>query len=194
MSEPQRDRRTTAYEELCALPDNLVGEIIAGEVRASPRPAARHARASTTLGGVLGGSFDWGADGPGGWVILIEPELHLGEDVMVPDIAGWRRERMPEVPDVPWFDLAPDWICEILSPSTFRLDRMHKLPRYSIAGVGHAWLIDPADRTLEVYRRVGNVWEAAGVHEADAKVRAEPFEALEFDLALLWGGVASPAL
>ncbi len=186
MSEPLRRKSGANYDDLRDLADNLVGEIIAGELYATPRPALRHARAASVIGGVLGGPFDWGTDGPGGWVILDEPELHLGGDVMVPDLAGWRRERMPALAEGAWTEVPPDWICEVLSPSTFRLDRMLKLPRYSKYGVGHAWLIDPCERSLEVYRLADGVWDLLETYEGNAKVRAEPFEAIEVDLALLW--------
>lgn len=140
----------------------------------------------------LGGPFQFGQGGPGGWWILYEPELHLGADVMVPDLAGWRRERMPVVPDVAAFELAPDWVCEILSPSTASLDRMRKMPRYATAGVGHAWLIDPIARGLEVFRNLDGHWLSVAVFEGTQVVRAEPFDAVELDLGLLWpsGGEA----
>ncbi|MDR2154115.1 MAG: Uma2 family endonuclease, partial [Burkholderiaceae bacterium] len=115
--------KPATYEDLCALPPNRVGEIVRGVLYSHPRPASRHARSSSVLGGKLYPRFDEGDGGPGGWWILDEPELHLGDDVLVPDLGGWRRERMPVFPDVAWFDLAPDWICEVLSPSTARLDR-----------------------------------------------------------------------
>jgi len=135
----------------------------------------------------LGPPFDDGIDGPGGWVILIEPELHLEGDVVVPDLAGWRRERMPEIPDVAFFTLAPDWVCEILSPSSERFDRGRKLRIYAREGVSHAWLVKPEAKTLEVMRRQGEQWLLAAVHEGDAVVRAEPFDAIELPLSPLWG-------
>ena len=186
MSDLRRRKSPATYDDLCALPENLVGEIIAGELYASPRPAARHAVATSVLGGVLGRPFHWGTDGPGGWVILDEPELHLGGDVMVPDLAGWRTERMPQVPDVAWFELAPDWVCEVLSPSTRTIDRMLKLPRYARHGVGQAWLIDPAERTREVYRQADGLWDLVETHGAADVVRAAPFDAIELALAMLW--------
>jgi Uma2 family endonuclease len=134
----------------------------------------------------LSRAFDDGDGGPGGWWIVIEPELHLGSDVLVPDIAGWRRERLPVFPDVAYFDLAPDWICEVISPSTTRLDRVKKLPRYARNGVEHAWIVDPILRTLEVYCRDGNRFEPVDAYSSDAIIRAEPFDALELSLAALW--------
>lgn len=118
------------WERLCALPSNQVGEIVGGDLYASPRPAGPHARVTSKLGARLDGPFDSGEGGPGGWIILDEPELHLGDAVLVPDLAGWRRERMPHVPeDLVAFELAPDWVCETLSPKTSTLDRVRLLGR-----------------------------------------------------------------
>jgi Uma2 family endonuclease len=180
-------RKPATYADLEALPAHVVGELIAGELHVSPRPAAPHTVAASRLGGGLSGPFDEGRGGPGGWIILDEPELHFGEDVLVPDLAGWRRERMPRPPRTAAFTLAPDWVCEVLSPSTAALDRGLKLPLYARQGVRHVWLMDPAARTLEVFR-----WEDARyvlliTHTGLARVRAEPFEAVELDLPFLWG-------
>lgn len=184
MGDPAKRRAT--YDDLAAVPVHLVAEIIDGELYTSPRPAARHARSSSVLGGDLIYPFDRGRGGPGGWHILFEPELHLGADVVVPDLAGWRRERMPEIPDVAGFTLAPDWVCEVLSPSTARLDRAEKLPVYAREGVAHAWLIDPVLKTLEVLRREGANWLLLKTWAGDASVRAEPFDAIELELGALW--------
>ena len=131
-------------------------------------------------------AFDSGRSGPGGWWILAEPELHLGPDVLVPDLAGWRRARMPHVPETAYFPLAPDWVCEILSPSTASLDRAKKLAIYAREGVGHAWLMDPIARTLEVLRLEGGRWSILVTHAGDDMVRVEPFEAIEFGLGEFW--------
>jgi Uma2 family endonuclease len=184
-------RRPASYSDIEALPEHVVGEIVDGELVVSPRPTPLHARASSRLGMRLGAPFDLGEGGPGGWWILDEPELHLGEDVLVPDLAGWRRERLPSLPRTAWFELAPDWVCEVLSPSTTRYDRAHKLPIYSRERVAHAWLLDPLARTLEVLRLGEQGWIIAAVHSGDARVRAEPFETLELDLLLLWGEAQS---
>jgi Uma2 family endonuclease len=120
---------------------------------------------------------------------LIEPEIHLGADILVPDYAGWRRERMPFVTDTPYFTLAPDWICEVLSPSTERMDRADKLPIYAREGVGYAWLVNPLQRTLEVLRIESGRWLTLAVHCDDALVRAEPFDAIELELGALWADV-----
>jgi Uma2 family endonuclease len=178
--------RPATYEDLVALPDNLVAEIVDGELHASPRPAPRHAVAYARTTGLLGSAFDSGRSGPGGWWILAEPELHLGPDVLVPDLAGWRRTRMPHVPETAYFPLAPDWVCEILSPSTASLDRAKKLAIYAREGVGHAWLMDPIARTLEVLRLEGARWSILVTRTGEEAVRAEPFEAIEFSLGEFW--------
>lgn len=180
-------RKKATYEDLLAVPDHLVAEILAGGLYTSPRPAPRHAMASSVLGADIGSPFHRGRGGPGGWWIPDEPELHLGEDVLVPDLAGWRRERMPRLPEEAWFSLAPDWVCEVLSPSTARIDRVLKLPIYAREGVGHTWLVDPLARTLEVLRLDGSSWRIVATHGGDERVRAEPFQAVELDLLALWG-------
>jgi len=179
--------KPATYADVEALPDHVVGEILDGELYASPRPRLRHAVAATRLTGRLSPPFDDGKGGPGGWWLLMEPELHLGEDVVVPDLAGWRRERLPAVPDEPYLELAPDWVCEILSPSTERIDRGLKPAIYAREKVPHAWLVNPATRTLEVLRLQGDAWLIASVHSDAERVRAEPFDAIELDLAGLWG-------
>src|SRR5437762_2790090 len=142
-------KRRATYEDLLRVPRHLIAEIIDGALVTQPRPASRHALAASVLGVELGAPFHRGRGGPGGWILLDEPELHLHVDVLVPDLAGWRRERMPAVPDAPAFELAPDWVCEVLSPSTAAIDRAEKMPIYGRERVGHLWLIDPAARTLE---------------------------------------------
>jgi Uma2 family endonuclease len=182
-----RPARPATYDDLLALPDHVVGEIIAGELIVSPRPAPRHAVATSVLGGELGPPYHGaGRGGPGGWWILDEPELHLGDDVLVPDLAGWRRHRMPAIPETPYFTLAPDWICEALSPATARLDRQKKLAVYAREGVSHAWLIDPVQRTLEVLQLEPPHWIILGIHAGQDEVRADPFAATVLALARLW--------
>lgn len=182
----RRTPHPATYADIEALPRNMVGEIVRGVLYANPRPAARHARAATSLTGDLDGPFNRGRGGPGGWVILIEPELHLADDVLVPDHGGWRRARMPEVPDTAFFTLAPDWVCEVLSPSTAKLDRAEKLPVYAREGVAHVWLLDPIAKTLEVFRLDGATYRLVATHAEDVKVRAEPFDAIELELGALW--------
>ncbi len=174
------------YEDVLNAPENKVAEILDGELFLSPRPASPHAVASSRLGSDVMALFDRGRGGPGGWWILNEPELHFGEDVVVPDIAGWRRERMPSIPQVPYFTMAPDWVCEVLSPSTERIDRAKKLRIYAAAGVAHAWLLDPLQRTLEVLRLNEGAWTIVSVFAGSEMVRAEPFAAVELDLGGLW--------
>jgi Uma2 family endonuclease len=186
MGDPARKR--ASYADLCDLPDNQVGEIIEGVLYAQPRPAARHALATSVLQADIGSAFGRGRGGPGGWVILVEPELHLGADpdVLVPDLAGWRRARMPEVPDVAYFTLAPDWTCEVLSDSTRKLDRSKKLPIYARERVNHVWLVDPIAKLLEIYRLDGDGYRLCVTFADEALCRAEPFHEIELDLAALW--------
>lgn len=174
------------YQDLLDLPDHVVGEILGGELHVTPRPAIRHAAASSVLGGGLNSAFHQGRGGPGGWWILDEPELHLGEDIVVPDLAGWRREHMPHLPNEAYLTVAPDWVCEILSPSTERIDRLKKLRIYGREGIAHAWLVNPDARTLEVFRLDGGRWTLLATHGEDEHVRAEPFDAIEIELDRLW--------
>jgi len=181
------EKPRATYEDLLKVPENKVAEIVDGELYVSPRPAAPHTLVASVLGVELGGPFHQGRGGPGGWWIADEPELHFGEDIVVPDLAGWKRQRMPEFPKTAFFTLAPDWVCEILSPSTERLDRARKLGVYARERVANAWLINPETRTLEVYRRSEDRWLLLATHASDALVRAEPFDAIELDLLPLWG-------
>ena len=180
-------KRPATYADLLKVPEAEIAEIVDGDLHASPRPSAPHAGCAAALIADLGPPFQHGRGGPGGWLFFFEPELHLEEDVLVPDLAGWRRERLPKPPDAPAITLAPDWLCEILSPSTERLDRARKLPAYARHGVVYAWLINPTARTLEVLRAEGGRWVLLGTFADDVRVRAEPFDAVELDLFLLWG-------
>lgn len=191
MSTVTKPRAT--YADIEALPpDVVVGEIIGGELVVSPRPAPRHAIAASALGNLIGSPFALGTGGPGGWWIIDEPELHLGIDpdyeVLVPDLAGWRRERMPEPPSTAWFSLPPDWVCEVISPRNAARDRSQKMPFYARAGISHAWLLDPAVCTLEAFRLHDGAWRVIGTLAGEARVRIEPFEAIELDLTPLWAG------
>ena len=179
-------KKVATYEDLFSLPPHVVGEIVGGELHVSPRPAARHSHAASRLGGSLDGPFDRGRGGPGGWILLDEPQLHLGADILVPDLAGWRRERLPVVPDVAFFTLAPDSICEVLSPSTASFDRKDKLPVYAREKVAQAWLVDPALKLLEVYKLLDGRWTLISTHANADRVRAEPFDAVELELGSLW--------
>jgi len=179
-------KRKATYDDLLLLPEHVVGEIIAGDLIVSPRPASRHARAAYKIASAME-PFDGPRDGgPGGWWFLFEPELHLHTDVLVPDVAGWRQEKMPELADVVAFEQPPDWICEVLSPSTAKVDRARKMEVYARFGVGHAWLVDPVDKTLEVYRLEHGSWLMVKVFADEVMVRAEPFDAVELDLSRWW--------
>jgi Uma2 family endonuclease len=184
MSQPAR--RPASYEDLVALPENVVGEIVGGELVTSPRPGPAHAVVATGIAAAVAPPFQYGDGGPGGWWILVEPELHLGTDVVVPDVAGWRRDRLPALPASSHIEVTPDWICEILSPSTARLDRVRKMPLYALRRVGHAWLIDPAAKTLEVLKCQDGQWLVIGWHSGDDVVRAEPFESVAIQLRRWW--------
>jgi Uma2 family endonuclease len=186
-------KRIATYEDVLAAPENKVAEIIEGELVLSPRPSGPHTVASSALIEELGPPFKRGRGGPGGWIILAEPEVHLDGNVLVPDLAGWRRETMSVVSREPsYFTIRPDWICEVLSPSTERRDRADKVRLYARAGVTSAWLVNPLQRTLEVLRLAPEAptqWTTLGVFTDDAKVRAAPFDAFELDLAVLWQDV-----
>ncbi len=183
-------RRRASYEDVLNAPPHHIAEIIDGELHLQPRPAGAHSAVSSTLGEELGPPFKRGRGGPGGWIILDEPELHLGSEILVPDLAGWRRERLPAVPDEPFFTLAPNWVCEVLSPSTEKVDRLRKLPIYAREGVEHAWLVNPKQRLLEAWRLESGRWLALGVYADDARVRVEPFDSFELDLSVLWADLA----
>jgi Uma2 family endonuclease len=181
-------KKRATYDDILALPEHVIGEIIDGELIVSPRPASPHALASSQLGILVGGPFSCppGNGGVGGWHILDEPELHLGENVLVPDLSGWRRERMPRMPNTAFFELPSDWVCEIISPSSARKDRTRKMDIYAQAGITHSWLIDPLARTLEVYGLESGRWVRLVTFDGDVKVRAVPFDAVEIDLTRLW--------
>ncbi len=188
-----KQTRAATYADLEALPPGVVGEILFGALHAHPRPAPRHALAATSLTGEIVGAFQKGRGGPGGWIILAEPELHLGPHVVVPDLAGWRRERMPKLPSTAYFEMPPDWVCEILSPSTARVDRTDKLRIYAAFGVAHCWLIDPDVRTLEVMALTGAHWLLAATFTDADTVAAPPFDAHAFALDVLWPADEQPA-
>jgi Uma2 family endonuclease len=187
MAEPARRRAT--YTDVLNAPAHHVAQILDGELHVHPRPAPPHAMATAVLGMDLGSAFQRGRGGPGGWWILDEPELHLGQepDILVPDLAGWRVERMPEVPSTAYFTLAPDWVCEALSESTRRIDRGPKMRIYAREQVPHVWMVDPVAQSLEVFRLDGATYRFVASHEGDVTVGIEPFAAVEIELAALWG-------
>ena len=194
MGQPAEKLRRATYADLEAVPPPQVAELVCGVLHVMPRPAPRHAQAATEIVTEFGAPFGRGRGGPGGWRLLIEPELHFpdptaaGEiDAVAPDLAGWRVERMPELPETAYFTLAPDWVCEVLSPSTADFDRDEKMPVYAREGVRRAWLVDPIARTLEVFTLgAGGRWSPPVIHRDDARVRVEPFDAIELDLRVLW--------
>jgi Uma2 family endonuclease len=185
LASPPAPRRAT-YQDVLDAPAHLVAELIDGVLHTHPRPATPHAQAATVLGEELGPPFKRGRGGPGGWILLYEPEVHLGEQVLVPDLGGWRRETLPILPEVAYLEVRPDWVAEVLSPSTRRHDRALKLPVYQRHGVEHVWLVDPEARTLEVLRLDGGSYRLVVTHAGEAPVRAEPFDAIELDLGALW--------
>ena len=181
---PARGRAT--YQDVLDAPAHRVAEIVDGTLHTHPRPAIPHTIASSALGMRIGPPFQYGSGGPGGWWILDEPELHFAEDVLVPDLAGWRRCRMPHPPDAAYITLVPDWVCEVLSPATRTFDLQGKRPVYAREGVAHLWLVDPLERTLEAFELRETQWASIASAKDDAPVCMPPFEAVTFSLAALW--------
>ena len=182
----KRPRQRATYQDVIDAPAHMVAEIVEGALYTHPRPAMPHALASSSLGGELSSPFQKGRGGPGGWWIIDEPEMHLGEDILVPDLAGWRRERMPDFPETAFVTLAPDWVCEVLSRSTRNLDRHGKRPVYAREGVGHLWFIDPEARDLEAFELRDGEWVLIATARNDDPVSIPPFEAITFPLDALW--------
>ena len=178
--------RRASYQDVLDAPANMVAEITRGTLHTHPRPAMRHAWASSGLGMKIGPLFQYGEGGPGGWWIIFEPELHFGEDIVVPDLAGWRRETMPEYPDAAYCTVAPDWVCEVLSPSTRRLDLGDKRDVYAREVVGHIWFVDPDAKTLEAFELRDKQWILLATLTGDVPVSLPPFEASSFPLRVLW--------
>ncbi|MBI5446428.1 MAG: Uma2 family endonuclease [Deltaproteobacteria bacterium] len=183
---PEGAKKPATYDDLFSLPENMTGQIIDGELIATPRPSRRHARATSALNSELGPPYDFGRGGPGGWILLVEPEVALGTNLVVPDLAGWRKERLAEPEEHNWISVAPDWVCEVLSPGTVRLDRIRKMALYAEHGVPHLWLVDPIETTLEVFRLEGGAWVLRGAYGGEERVRAEPFPEAEIELTHLW--------
>jgi Uma2 family endonuclease len=183
-SDPARRRAT--YDDVLAAPAHVVAELVFGVLYQSPRPAVPHAIAASAIGEELGPPFKRGRGGPGGWMILDEPEVHLDDHVLVPDLGGWRRERLPEAPDAAFIALAPDWACEVLSPSTRALDRGDKLKVYARHGVSHIWFVEPLEQLLEVLRLDGDSYRIVQTATGATAARLEPFDAIELSLGVLW--------
>ena len=180
--------KLTLYDQLEVLPEDLIGEILNGQLHTQPRPAGPHARVASRIDRTIGRSYDDGIDGPGGWWIFVEPEVHFVRDreVAVPDLAGWRREHMPIPPQDHRFETTPEWVCEILSPSTASKDREIKLPLYARYGVLSAWLIDPSAHTLEAFTLKEGTWRDVGRFTGADRAALPPFEAVTLDLSGLW--------
>ena len=187
----QQKPRPATYADIEALPPHVVGEILFGVLQTHPRPTPRHAVATLKLSSEVDGPFDRGRGGPGGWIFMVEPELHLGPHVIVPDIAGWKRERLTPFPTTAYIELQPDWLCEVLSPSSQKLDRTDKLSIYAAFGVGHCWYVDPDARTLEVFALLAGRWQLAATFKDSEPVKAPPFEVHTFPLDVLWAPEAA---
>ena len=184
--------RPATLADLEALPPTVRGEIIDGELYVFSRPGAPHADLEGDVLGELRGPFQKGRGGPGGWWILPEPGIQLPRSPeFSPDVAGWRRERLPRPPVTGRITVVPDWICEVLSPKTRSYDKLVKRPFYAELGIGHLWYVDPADRSLTVSRLSEGKWLELGIYGPDDKVRAEPFQAVEIDLGGWWEALGS---
>jgi Putative restriction endonuclease len=184
MAEPKKSPAT--YADIEALPPHVVGEILFGSLHTQPRPARRHAAAASGVGAILKPPFEFGNGGPAGWIIIDEPELHLGPHVVVPDLAGWHSQRLVGKGDGAYFDEVPDWICEVQSPSTRRADLGPKRRIYATYEVPYLWYIDPIQQTLEVFKRQKQDWLLTHTFVGAEEVCAPPFDAIAFDLKLLW--------
>lgn len=180
-------KKKASYDDLFTLPENMTGEIIAGELIVTPRPSRKHAAAATLLASRVVPPYQFGeGGGPGGWIILVEPEIGLGENIVVPDLAGWKRERFPFQEESNWISVTPDWVCEILSPNTLRLDKVKKMPLYAQFGVGYIWLLDPVAMTLDAFKLEAQRWVLLGSYAEQDQVRLEPFPEIEINLGDLW--------
>ncbi|MFH0824641.1 MAG: Uma2 family endonuclease [Pseudomonadota bacterium] len=185
MSEPAKTR--ASYEDLYGIDENAIGQIIDGELIVSPRPSRGHAFAASMLTIGVGPAYGMGGTrGPGVWIILFEPEIKLSEDILVPDLAGWKEDRLPREEETNWISVSPDWVCEIISDSSIRVDRIRKTAIYAREGIPYFWVIDPRYHTLEVFRLESGRWTVLGTFADDDKVRAEPFQEVEIDLGRLW--------
>ena len=184
MAEPARKRAT--YADLEAVPPNLVAEIIYGALHTHPRPAPRHGAVAMALGVELGAHFQRRGGGPGGWIFMFDTEVKFGDDLLVPDIAGWRKERLPSLPTTNWMQVRPDWVCEATSPSTASRDKHFKRDIYARSGVPHYWIVDPRTRVLEVFQLVHGKWTLFGTFSSGSDVVAPPFEAHSFPMDVLW--------
>jgi len=186
MNKMARPQGKATYQDVLDAPPNVTAEIIYGALRTHPRPAPKHINVHSSIGDELMSPFHKGRGGPGGWWILDEPEVHLGTDVVAPDVAGWRRDRMPRLPETAWFDIVPDWVCEVHSPSTRKIDQIDKSEIYLAFGVKHMWFIDPDDHTLIAYENNDGAWTTIATLRDDDPVCVAPFDAITFKLGDLW--------
>ncbi|MDR3569051.1 MAG: Uma2 family endonuclease [Syntrophobacteraceae bacterium] len=190
MREPAKKPAT--YEDLYDVPENLIGEIVNGELTVPPRPTRKHGYAATALIEEVGPPYHRGRGGPGGWSFIAEPEVIFGEDIMAPDVAGWKAQRFLWEEDRNPVSVAPDWVCEVLSPKTVRNDKVRKMPVYARHGVGHIWLIDPAAMTMDAFRLESGRWLLLASFSENDKARVEPFQEIEINLAYLWAESSQP--
>ena len=178
--------RTATYADLVAVPPHLVAEIVFGNLVTHPRPSGFHGASALSLGEELVGPFQKGRGGPGGWIFMVEPELHMGPHVVVPDLAAWRNQRLPHHPATPYIVTPPDWVCELHSLSSDHMDRGPKRRIYATYSVPHMWLIDPVGRRLESYELREGQWLLHETYDGDVAVDAPPFAAVPFQLSALW--------
>lgn len=178
--------KLATYDDVLAAPPHMVAEVLNGELHLHPRPLWQHGNATSVLGSDINSAFQRGRGGPGGWWITIEPEIHLGSQIVVPDIAGWRKERLPGGPVGPFATIAPDWVCEVLSPSTRTHDLTTKREIYGQHGVGHLWFVDPDAKTLEAFALRDGAWVLIAALSGEADVSVAPFDAITFPLGELW--------
>jgi Uma2 family endonuclease len=188
MSTSKPSMKPPTLADLDALPPGIVGEIIEGVLYTMTKPRARHQRTGTGIGSDLRGPFDLGRGGPGGWWIIAEPGIELPNDTkeISPDVAGWRRERMPELPVDEPIRVVPDWVCEILSKTTRRHDQLVKLPYYADVGVPYAWIVDLEARVLTAQRLESGRWLTIGTYSDETEARIAPFDAVPLNVADWW--------
>lgn len=180
-------KKEATYNDLLGIPENRIGEIINGELYTVPRPSPRHSMVVSSLGAEIVNPFSKGRGGPGGWIILFEPELLIDQNILVPDLAGWKKERLPHLPETNWIAVSPDWVCEVLSPRTIQTDKTKKMPIYAKHNVRHVWLMDPMAKTLDVFALLpSGGWELVGSFAENDTVMAVPFHEIEIHLADLW--------
>ena len=179
-------QKRATYADVEAAPEDVIAEIIDGELVTQPRPAPRHNAAASQLILELGSPFQKGRGGPGGWIFLFETEVKFGEDVLVPDVSAWRAERFTSHPETNYVSVRPDWVCEILSASTETRDRTVKRRIYADYGVPHYWLLDPRQQILEAFELADGKWMLSGSWRSADMVSAPPFDAITFSLADLW--------